>query len=78
MPDRHRCIKIWLVFAIMVWEMNKTKTCTCQGHKAKKEGACYSFGCSWNVYHDSCKYAKRSTRIIRKYRLANESQEEEI
>jgi methylcytosine dioxygenase len=56
-------------------EMNKTKTCTCQGHKAKKEGASYSFGCSWSVYHDSCKYAKSSTRIIRKYSLANESQE---
>ena len=108
MPDRHRCIKIWLVFAIMVWdgielekadhlydklkfifeesriatkhqwEMNKTKTCTWKGHKAKKVGASYSFGCSWNVYRGSCKYAKSSTRIIRKYRLANESQEEEM
>jgi len=84
LPDRHCCIKIWLVFAIMVWDgielekadhlydklkfnfeksriatkhqckMNKNKTCTCQGHKAKKEGASYSFGCSWNVYSGSC------------------------
>jgi len=108
LPDRHCCIKIWLVFAIMVrdgielekadhlydklkfifeesriatkhqCELNKTKTCTYQDHKAKKEGASYSFGCSWNVYSDSCKYAKSYTRITRKYRLANESQEEEM
>ena len=55
-------------------ELNKTKTCACQGHDSKKEGASYSFGCSWNVYHDTCKFAKNSTGYARKFKLTNEAE----
>jgi hypothetical protein len=54
--------------------MNKDKTCACQGNDAKKEGASYTFGCSWNVYHDGCKFAKNESGHVRKFKLTHESQ----
>jgi hypothetical protein len=49
--------------------MNTSKTCACQGGDITKEGASYSFGCAWSVYHDGCKFAKSGT--ARKFKLTN-------
>ena len=55
-------------------ETNSAKTCACQGVDPSKEGMSFSFGCSWNCYHNLCKFAK-STGTTRKFQLKDRSQE---
>jgi methylcytosine dioxygenase len=56
-------------------EANTAKNCACQGVDPAKEGLSFSFGCSWNCYHNLCKFAK-CTGKARKFHLSNRQQEQ--
>ena len=52
---------------------NKKKTCACQGLDSNYNGASYTFGCSWTMYHNICKFCRSSE--VHKFKLDDEAAE---
>ena len=59
-------------------DSNSDQSCACQGPDDKVAGASYTFGCSWSMYFNSCKFAKSMNTSVRKFRLDEEGEEEEL